>query len=122
MSTDDIRKLIDIVGSQDDLYEMANLTQSITGITPVIFCSPKGDAKHECRVKVSNVIGKMTASDTFSVELKDLSINGHCKLSSDDLESVKWWIYKNKFAILDYWKEKTDTRQFLNNVKSISEK
>jgi hypothetical protein len=86
----------------------------------VVFCSPKGDAPHECRVKVSNIIGKMTASDTFSVELKDLSVDGYCKLSSNHLESVKWWIYQNRFVILDYWKERIDTKEFLNQVKSIN--
>ncbi len=91
----DIRKLIDIIPDNDLLYEMANLTKSITGIIPVIFCSPKGDAKHECRVTVSNIIGKMTAADTFTIELKTLDIIGHCKLTSEHLDSVKWWIHKN---------------------------
>ena len=103
------------------LYEMANLTKPITGIEPVVFCSPKGGAKHECRVKVSNTIGKVTDSDLFSVVLKDLSIVGDCKLTSDQLESVKWWIHRNRFAILDYWKDKTDTLQFLLAVKKITE-
>lgn len=102
------------------LYEMANLTKSITGIDPIIFCSPKGGAKHECRVKVSNVIGKMTADDIFSIDLKDLAITGFCKLSADQLESVRWWVHQNRFTILDYWKERTDTRDFMNAVKSIN--
>ena len=113
-------KMTDIIAEEvGDLYEMANLTKSITGVDPVVFCSPKGDAKHECRVKVSNVIGKMTASDVFSIELKDLSIVGHCKLTQDHLESVKWWIHKNRFALLDYWKELIDTRDFMNRVTKL---
>ena len=103
------------------LYEMANLTQSITGIEPMVFCSPKGGAKHECRVKVSNIIGKATDSDLFSIAVKDLSIIGTCKLSADQLESVNWWIHRNRFAILDYWKDKTDTLQFLLAVKKLTE-
>jgi len=106
--------------NEDDLYEMANLTKSITGIDPIVFCSPKGDAKHECRVKVSNILGKMTMADTFSIELKDFSVHGYCKLSTPMLDSVKWWIHRNRFIILDYWKEKIDTRQFLNGVKSLT--
>ena len=109
-----------IITEAGSMYEMANLTKTITGIIPVIFCSPKGDARHECRVKVSNVIGKMTAEDTFSIELKDLSVNGYRKLPADQLESVKWWIHQNRFAILDYWKERTDTRDFMNSLKSIN--
>ncbi len=101
------------------LYEMANLTSDLTGVDPVVFCSPKGDAPHECRVKVSNVIGKMTASDVFSIAVNDLSVTGHCKLSTDQLESVKWWIHKNRFAILDYWKSKTNSLQFMLAVNHL---
>lgn len=102
-----------------DLYEIANLTKSITGIDPIVFCSPKGNANHECRIKVSNILGRMTAEDTFTIVMKDLSVIGHCKLTHDQLESVKWWIHKNKFVILDYWKEQIDTREFLNGIKEI---
>lgn len=101
------------------LFEMASLTSDITGISPDVFCSPKGETKHECRIKVSNLIGKMSADDIFSIELKDLTIRGHCRLNSDQLESVKWWIHRNKFVILDYWKSKINTRDFLNLVKPI---
>jgi len=103
------------------LYEMANLNKEITGIEPVVFCSPKGGAKHECRVKVSNILGRATDSDLFSVALHDLSIIGECKLTADQLESVKWWIHRNRFAILDYWKDKTNTLQFLLAVKKLTE-
>lgn len=104
---------------EDLLYEMSNLTKKVTGIDPVIFCSQKGGAKHECRVKVSNILGKLTIEDTFTIELKDLSVAGHCKLSSDQLESAKQWIYHNRFAILDYWKERIDTGEFLNRISKI---
>ena len=103
------------------LYEMANLNKEITGIEPVVFCSPKGGAKHECRVKVSNILGRATDSDLFSIALKDLSIIGTCKLTADQLESAKWWIHRNRFAILDYWKDKTNTLQFLLAVKKLTE-
>lgn len=106
---------------EDLLYEMANLTKSITGIEPVVFCSPQGNASHACRVKVSNSLGKVTANDLFSVDLKDLEVIGECKLSHDNLEAVKWWIFKNRFVILDYWKSRIDTREFMNTVHSIGE-
>lgn len=108
--------------SLSPLYEMANLTKDITGIEPIVFCSPKGGAKHECRVKVSNTLGKISDNDIFSIVVKDLSIIGDCKLSTEQLNAVKWWIYKNRFTILDYWEEKINTRDFVNRIKSIMEK
>lgn len=119
MKINELIELDDIQENENFLYEMANLTKKVTGIDPVIFCNQKGGAKHECRVKVSNILGKLTIEDTFTIELKDLSIIGHCKLSSDQLEAVKWWAHKNRFAILDYWKERIETIDFLNRITKL---
>lgn len=101
------------------MYLTSVLSKNTTGIDPVIFCSQKGGAKHECRVKVSNILGKLSATDVFTIELKDLSVVGHCKLTDNQLESAKWWIHKNRFAILDYWKERIDTGEFLNIIDQL---
>jgi len=103
-----------------DLYEMANISPEDTGLPVTVFCSPKGRAKHECRVKVSNIKGGINEHDVFSIVLKDLSVVGHCRLSSDDLESVKWWIERNRYVILDYWKERINTKKFVNGIKPIT--
>ena len=102
-----------------DLYEMANLDSETTGLPMYIFCSPKGNAKHECRIKVCNTAGKMNEDDVFSIDVHSYEIRGHCRLNSDDLERVKWWIHYNRFTLLDYWKERINTKTFLNSVKNI---
>jgi len=114
-----IKEIIDFTDNQIDsdlLYEMANLSKTTTGIDPVIFCSQKGGSKHECKVKVSNILGKLSATDVFTIELKDSPVIGYCKLTANQLESAKWWIHKNRFAILDYWEEIIDTGEFLNRI------
>ena len=102
-----------------DLYEMANLDSETTGLPMYIFCSPKGNAKHECRIKVCNVVSKMNEDDVFSIDVSSFKIRGECKLSKDNLERVKWWIYFNRFVLLDYWKGRINTKTFLNSVKNI---
>ena len=103
-----------------DLYEMANVPTRLTGLRAVVFCSPKGNSKHACRVKVSNSIGKMNPDDVFVVVLHNLEIAaGECKLSVADLESVQWWIYYNRQLILNYWNYTVDTLDFLQSVKRI---
>lgn len=104
-----------------DLFEMANISPEETGLPVTVFCSPKGGAKHECRVKVSNIPGGTNEHDVFSIDLKDLEVRGHCKLSSDELESVKWWIHRNRFIILDYWKNRVTTTVFVNSLKPLHE-
>jgi hypothetical protein len=114
------KKTLNIV-ERADLYEMSNIPSKRTGLPVTVFCSPKGAAKHECRVKVSNIAGGVNEHDVFSIDLSDLIVRGHCKLSSDDLEAVKWWIHRNRFVILDFWKERIDTLDFLQSIKPISE-
>lgn len=104
-----------------DLYEMSNIDGSITGLRHEVFCSQKGGAQHECRVKVSNRTGKNGYPDTFSIDLKDFTIRGDCRISSDDLEAVKWWIHRNRFAILDFWKDRINTREFFNQLTGLNE-
>jgi hypothetical protein len=108
-----------MIDASADLYEMANLDSETTGLPMYIFCSPRGNAKHECRIKVCNTKGKMNEDDTFSIDVHTLEIRGECRLSADDLERVKWWIHYNKFDLLDFWKGKINTKKFLNSVKNI---
>ena len=108
-----------MIEASADLYEMANLDSETTGLPMYIFCSPKGKAKHECRIKVCNTKGKMNEDDTFSIDVHSFEIYGECRLNSDDLERVKWWIQYNKFQLLDYWKDRINTKTFLNSVKNI---
>lgn len=103
-----------------DLYVMANLSPKETGLPVTVFCSPKGRADYDCRVKVSNITGGINEHDVFSVSVNDFSITSYCKLSQDDLQSVKRWIHLNRVAILDYWNGQIDTLEFLNSLKPIT--
>ena len=106
-----------------DLYEMANLDGRDTGLKYSVFVSSKGGAKHECRVKVSNIRGKNANQDCFVISLKDLEVcEGICKLNSDDLEAVKWWIHRNRFPILDLWKGVISTGEFFRRIRPLKEK
>ena len=103
-----------------DLYEMTNLAKSDTGLDVVVFCSPNYNSRHSCRVKVSNKRGKMTPDDVFVIDMTNFEIvAGVCKLNSDDLESVKVWLYRNKDVIQKFWDNEISTREFALGIKKI---
>ena len=103
-----------------DLYEMANLDGRDAGLDVVVFCSPDYNSRHSCRVKVSNKRGKMTPDDVFVIDMTNFEIvAGVCKLNSDDLESVKVWLYRNKDIIQKYWDNEISTREFVLGIKKI---
>lgn len=102
------------------LWEMAAVTPDMSGVPYVMYISPE-QSSHEARVKVCNVPGKLVPTDMFSIRLHDLEIVGTCKLNADELERVRWWIHRNKFALLDYWKNRINTQQALNALKPITE-
>ena len=105
-----------------DLYEMANLSPDETGVSHSIFISPSYGVAHSCRVKVCNVRGKMVPTDTFVIDLNNLEIvAGTCKLNTNELEAVKWWIHRNKKVLLDYWKGNINTTQCLMQLKKLKQ-
>lgn len=109
----DIRKYI-------SLLEMANLPPEETGTKAFLHCGPKGGAKHSCRVKVSNTLGKMNPYDTFSIGVHDGKIYaGHCKLSSTILAGIRRWIFLNKDVIMKLWRSEISEREFYNQLKKI---
>lgn len=113
-------KLTDSTAAET-LWEMADLSPRMTGVPYNIFISPDYGVGHEARVKVSNNKGKIVPNDMFVVRLHDLGVEGECKLKTDDLERVKWWVHRNRFVLLDYWKNRIDTDQCLAALKPITE-
>ena len=105
--------------TEDELYEMANLSYQTTGVETVIFISAKGGAKHGCRVKVSNIPGKMAHEDTFTMTIPGLEIIGNSKLPTKTMNQLLVWCILNQQVILDHWDYKIDGAQAGNRVVHI---
>ena len=94
----------------DELFELANLFPRTTGLPMTVWVSPRGNARHDVRVKVNTTHGDhMNIANTAVVGVRPSPqlIAGH--LSPDDQRVVFEWISLNTAAIVEYWDGRIDT-------------
>jgi hypothetical protein len=91
------------VSTENDLFEMANLSPRRTGLPFVVWISPRGGAQHDVRVKVSRG-PKVQSGDLISVALRpELRVIGGGDLSAAELALLQRWVSVNWSVILAYW-------------------
>ena len=106
----------------DELFEMANLFPRTTGLPMTVWVSPRGNARHDVRIKVNMTHGdQMNITNTAVVGLRPSPhvIAGH--LSPDDRQAVFEWMSLNTAALVAYWGGQIDTielGQLLNRAPS----
>lgn len=113
-----------VILSEDLIAEMARVDPSLSGINVVIFVSSKQyvDGKHWARIKVSNVPGKYSKDDNFSISISKTPkiVAGKSKLKNSDLEDVYDWIILNYTVLMDYWNDKySDIGKFASDIHEI---
>ena len=94
----------------DELFEVANLFPRTTGLPMTVWVSPRGNARHDVRVKVNMTHGdQMNIANTaiIGVRPNPYLIAGH--LSPDDQRAVFEWVSLNTDAIVDDWDGRIDT-------------
>jgi hypothetical protein len=107
----------------EDIYEMANLSPRMTGLPMSIWVSPRGNARHDVRIKVNVAHGRQMKIDNTAVVAVRPSprvVSG--ELSSADQQAVAEWIALNAQVVIDYWDDKLDTDQMLENLKRVPPK
>jgi hypothetical protein len=103
----------------DELFEMANLFQRTTGLPITVWVSPRGNARHDVRVKVNMTHGDhMNIANTAVVGVRPHVIAGH--LLPDDQRAVFDWISLNAAAIVEYWDGRIDTIELGKLLKAAS--
>lgn len=108
----------DELSLSEGAYEMANLQPEETGLSFVVWISPKGGARHAARVKVSDIPNTSDSKASVSihppVEVKAGS------LSSEELEKLAKWIDLNREPLLQFWDGNIQyTSQILSKLQSI---
>jgi hypothetical protein len=99
---------------------MANLGPKRTGLDNLVVWASKKEPRHACRIKVSNIRGKYSATDNFSIRLHDGKIDGTRKVSDSELSDVQKWIALNREAILKFWEDdEYDAGDFIEDLKKI---
>ena len=94
----------------DELFEMANLFPRTTGLPMTVWVSPRGNARHDVRIKVNMTHGdQMNIANTAVVGVRPTPhvIAGH--LSPDEQRAVFEWVSLNTAVIVEYWDGRIDT-------------
>lgn len=105
---------------ENELFEMANLYPEDTGLPMTIWVSPKGNARHDARVKVSRTHGALMTLDDLAV----MSIRPEAKvilgdLSGKDERVVADWIEKNRTTLIAYWDGAIGTRKLMQDLVDL---
>jgi hypothetical protein len=104
----------------DELFEMANLFPRTTGLPMTVWVSPRGNARHDVRVKVNMTHGnQMTVSNTAVVGVRPTPHIIAGQLSPDDQRAVLEWVSLNADALVAYWEGRIDTVQLGQALKRI---
>ena len=104
----------------DELFEMANLFPRTTGLPMTVWVSPRGNARHDVRVKVNMTHGdQMNIADTAVVGVRPSPhlVGGH--LSADDQRAVFEWVSLNAAPLIAYWEGRIDTIELGQLLKRI---
>jgi len=110
------------VGSED-IFEMTNLSPRMTGLPMSVWVSPRGNARHDVRIKVNMTHGRqMNIDNTAIVAVRPSPRVVAGRLTTDDRRVLAEWTALNADAIIDYWDEKLDTDQFLGRLMRLPQK
>jgi hypothetical protein len=104
----------------DELFEMANLFPRTTGLPMTVWLSPRGNARHDVRVKVNMTHrDQMNIANTAIVGVRPSPhvVAGH--LPPDDQRAVFEWVSLNTDAIVEYWDGRIDTIELGQLLKPL---
>ena len=106
--------------SSDELFEMANLYPRTTGLPMTVWLGPRGNARHDVRVKVNMTHGDQMAIDnTAVVAVRPAAHIVAGRLSTGDQQRVFAWISLNAAAIIAYWDGDIDTAELIQSLKPL---
>ena len=84
----------------EDLFEMANLYPDTTGLPMTVWVSPRGNVRHDVRVKVNMTHGnQMNIDNTAVISVRPTLRVIAGQLSPADAQAVFQWISLNAGAI-----------------------
>src|SRR5258707_9715663 len=106
--------------TSDELFEMADLYPRTTGLPMTVWVGPRGNARHDLRIKVNLAHGnQMNIDNTAVVGVRPAPHLVAGRLSSDDGQLVFEWIRLNVGTIIAYWDGDLDTAEMIQNLKPL---
>ena len=104
----------------DDIFFMTNLSPRMTGLPMAVWVSPRGNARHDVRIKVNTTHGnRMTIEDTAVIAVRPAPRVMAGRLTPEDRRLVADWVRLNFEAIIGYSDNALDTGQFLERLKVL---
>jgi hypothetical protein len=120
MKTHKIDPRADHADEEADLFEMANLFPRTTGLPMTVWVSPRGNARHDVRIKVNMTHGnQMSPGNTAVVSVRPSPQVLAGSLSVDDAGAVFDWIALNAAALIGYWEGDLDTAQLIQLLRPL---
>ena len=126
-----IEELLQTVYTDEMLLEMANISQSTTGLDVIIWVqtnNTQSTGKHNLpRIKFQNNTATkiqinelipISISDDPKILLKNNDLN-KIKISQTQINGIKQWIMKNKEILIYYWEEKITTDELFQKLKVV---
>src|SRR6266566_4000298 len=100
----------DVESDARDLFELANLYPDTTGLPMTVWVSPRGNARHDVRVKVDMMHGnQMNIASTAVVGVAPTPHVIAGQLSPADTQAVFDWIALNTEVLVANWAGQIDT-------------
>jgi hypothetical protein len=105
----------------EDLFEMANLYPGTTGLPMTVWISPRGNTRHDVRVKVNMTRGnQMTIANTAVAGVLPSPRVVSSQLSPGNAQAVFRWIALNTDALVAYWEGRIDTARVIQALKPLA--
>ena len=109
-----------IESEADELFSMVNLSPRLTGLPMTVWVSPRGQARHDVRIKVNRAHGRrMTIHDAAVVTVRPSPQDLSGQLSPADLQAVSAWIRLNEAVLVSYWEFRVDTDELLQRLQRL---
>jgi hypothetical protein len=111
----------EIEAEERDLFEMANLYPDETGLPMTVWVSPRGNARHDVRIKVNLTHGnQMNISNTAVVAVRPTPRLIAGRLFPADVQAVFEWVKLNTDTLVAYWNGQIGTIQMAQALKPLS--
>lgn len=126
MITEELRQYINMVSmeeSDDQLFEMANISGRDHGIAGVVIWVGRTNKQHGLRVKVSNIRNRFDVTDNFVIMMPSLDYDPAAVAKWIDystMQRIIKWIVINQQLLSDYETGlMDDTREFLDKISKV---
>lgn len=122
MKTNKILEFRDFNLTNQELMEMANITDETSGIQDVVIWIGPKEPSHGDRVKISNIPNSFNGHNCFTMTIPDLKIIGEIDntfITSKKLKKIKEFINKNMNVILQYSHFQISTKTLLDTLQKI---